>query len=307
MIYNLAPKVVCIMYDIAMIGGDIRQFYMAELLTKRGYSVISCGLSHPHSPEICHQAESLKEAVSLSRTLVGPIPFSSNGRDITSMNSAWDFKIENFLMEITGRHMLFAGLIPKQVTEYCEEHQIPYLDFMKHDAVAIANGVATAEGAIMEAIHKSTINLHHSRCLLIGYGRCGKILAKKLLGMDAYVTVAARKDDALAEAMAQGCETCPIHALDQTLHQFDYIFNTAPSLVLPEKLLRLVSADCAIIDIASAPGGLDYKAAEKLHLNVSLFLGIPGKVAPKASADILVDFVLKNRNRYDRKKVCLCP
>ena len=60
---------------------------------------------------------------------------------------------------------------------------------MKMDDVAIYNAIATAEGAIMEAIKMQPINLHKSRCLVLGYGRCAKVLAAKLKGMDAQVTV----------------------------------------------------------------------------------------------------------------------
>ncbi len=49
---------------------------------------------------------------------------------------------------------------------------------MKMNDVAILNAVATAEGAIAEAIKRSIINIHQSNCLVLGYGRCAQILAK---------------------------------------------------------------------------------------------------------------------------------
>ena len=48
------------------------------------------------------------------------------------------------------------------------------------------------------------------------------------------------------------------------------------------------SEDVVIIDIASAPGGIDYEYALNHGINAKLCLGLPGKVAPRASADILV-------------------
>lgn len=50
----------------------------------------------------------------------------------------------------------------------------------------------TAEGAVAEAISLSPVNLYRSRCLVTGYGRCAAILADRLKGMGARVTVAGR-------------------------------------------------------------------------------------------------------------------
>lgn len=58
------------MYDFAVLGGDLRQFYMAKQLAFKGYSVITYGIA---SGEV--QASSMKEAVENAEILVGPIPF----------------------------------------------------------------------------------------------------------------------------------------------------------------------------------------------------------------------------------------
>lgn len=159
---------------------------------------------------------------------------------------------------------------------------------MKSDKIAIKNGIATAEGAIMEAIRSSDINLHHSNCLVLGYGRCAKILAQKLQGLHAFVTVTARSEDALAYAEAAGHSSILLNNIKDHISSFDYIFNTIPSKILDIHILKLVSHHVTIIDIASAPGGIDYEYSKKHDINALLFLGIPGKVAPRSSANILV-------------------
>jgi dipicolinate synthase subunit A len=42
------------------------------------------------------------------------------------------------------------------------------------------------------------------------------------------------------------------------------------------------------LTLPSAPGGIDYEYALNHGINAKLCLGIPGKVSPRASADILV-------------------
>lgn len=289
------------MYDVAIIGGDIRQIYMAQFFKIHGCSVITYGLSHPMIKDICKQGVSLKETLKSSNILVSAIPFSKDGTFITSLSSSSDLKLESFMGYMEQRHCLFAGMIPARVAASCQAAHIPCYDFMADDSLAISNGIATAEGAIMEAISKGTGNLHKASVLVLGFGRCSKVLAHKLSGLDAKVSIGARKASDLALADAFGYDTCHLSSLSEKIGAYDYIFNTIPSIVLPEKLLCLISQEAVIVDIASAPGGLDYNAAKKLGLNTSHFLGIPGKVAPRASAEILGNFVISKMSC--RKKV----
>ena len=50
----------------------------------------------------------------------------------------------------------------------------------------------TAEGAIQLAMEELPITLHGARVLVIGYGRLGRVLADRLAGLKARVSVAAR-------------------------------------------------------------------------------------------------------------------
>ena len=288
------------MYDIAILGGDIRQAYMTEIFRKSGLSVITYGLTHPMIQDICVQGKTLRETISSSNLLVSAIPFSKDGITIPSLTSASDMNVDCFLNTVSRGQILFAGMISPKVKQYFKTNQIDYFDFMEDDSIAIANGIATAEGAIMEAITKSPGNLHKSRCLVLGFGRCGKTLAMKLKGLEADVCIGARKASDLALSKALGFDAISLGSLKDTLSSFDYIFNSIPALVLDAYLLSKVSKDAVIIDIASAPGGLDYQKAKELGLNASLCLGIPGKVSPKASAQILADQVfdhLSNRKK----------
>ena len=93
-----------------------------------------------------------------------------------------------------------------------------------------------------------------------------------------------------------GVQTCalPISwmgALDGTLDQFHFIFNTAPALVLDGTRLREVREDCVILDLASAPGGVDQQEAQRLSLRASAALGLPGKTAPRTAAAAIRDSV----------------
>ena len=51
--------------------------------------------------------------------------------------------------------------------------------------------------------------------------------------------------------------------------------------------LEQISKDCLLIDLASMPGGIDFDAANDLHLDVIHALSLPGKTAPKAAAAMI--------------------
>lgn len=288
------------MYDIAILGGDIRQAYMAQIFRSENLSVITYGLTHPMLQDICAKGLTMKETIHASTVLVSAIPFSKDGITIPSLTSSSDMTIECFRNTAFCGQILFAGMISPEIKSHCRENQIDYYDFMEDDCIAIANGIATAEGAIMEAITRSPGNLHKSSCLVLGFGRCAKTLAIKLKGLEACVTIAARKPSDLALAKALGFEAVSVSCLRETICSYDYIFNSIPALVLDSKLLSRLSRDVVIIDIASSPGGLDYKKAKELNINANLCLGIPGKVSPKASAQILAEKVLNHLS--NRKK-----
>ena len=264
---------------IGIFGGDERQVYMALSLLDKGYFVCSYRLYNPIEHKNHAAASGLEELINICPVLIGPIPLM---RDYPLMR---DFPARL----LTGEHMLIGGAIPSSILEICNSKGVFCFDLMKSDKIAIMNAIATAEGTIMEAIKNSNINLHQSCCLVLGYGRCGKILAAKLKGLDAKVTVAARNTDALAYARAAGLSTADISTIKSILPDFHYVFNTIPSLILNQECLKAVSPDAVIIDIASAPGGVDFDYALNHGINAKLCLGLPGKVAPKASADILVD------------------
>jgi len=275
-------------FDIGIYGGDLRQVYMAKSFLLKGYRVVTYSIAETVSHKNCRLAHTLNELFENSKVLIGPIPMSRDQIGIMSIGAPSDLTLAHVAYLLKDHHILIGGNIPSSITELCDSRNIIYYDLMKDEKITILNAVATAEGAIMEAILGSDRNLHGSNCLVLGYGRCAKVLSQKLKALDAGVTIAARSEEALAYASTNGQLAVHLSNIKCILPSFHYIFNTIPALVLDRDCLDLVSNDVTIIDIASAPGGVDFKYAKSLNLNAKLCLGLPGKVAPKTSADILV-------------------
>ena len=272
---------------LTFIGGDLRQYYMVQQLLTHGFLIAVYGLDLNDLTEHVYHATSLKEAMNFSSILIGPIPFTRDKRTILSNDRKDDLTLDCFFNELNPFHKVFAGSLSPFIQEMLKIKNIPYYDFMQMETVSIANAIATAEGSIVEAVTRSPINLHGSKCLVLGFGRCAKILADKLKGLNASVTIGARNDDALAYANAYGYNTLKITALTKEIENYHFIFNSIPSMVLDECVLSHVRKDVAIIDIASSPGGTNFDYCKQMKINASLCLGLPGKYSAKTSAEIL--------------------
>lgn len=290
-------------HKIAVIGGDLRLIYLAIGLSKQGYPVTVYG-NHPTFYQLSKEdsnyyfehivtSESFSSTVKNNNILLLPTPLSKDNEHITCQKQCDPISVSSFLAMLTHKPMIIGGAISSKITQFLAEHYIPYCDLMKLEPVAIGNAIATAEGTILEAIKHSPGNLHQSNSLILGYGRCAKILAQKLKGMDANVTVAARRQEAIAYSNAYGFKTAMLPDVLTDLSSYDYIFNTVPVQLLNKKALMTTKFDVTIIDIASAPGGTDFTAAKELDRNAVLCLALPGLYAPKASAQIMLDPILR--------------
>ena len=274
---------------IAVIGGDLRSVKLAKMLAKDENEIYVYGLEKADDmkdAENIIKCESVKKAVEKAEIVIGPIPFSSNGTIINAPYSNNEITIRE-LMHNIHTQILIAGGIQPEVYLMTNNEYIEIIDIMKREELAVLNTIATAEGTIQIAIENTNTILHGSNCLILGFGRIGKVLARKLVGLSVNVTCAARKDDDIAWIQAYGYKSLNINELGEELNQYDIIINTVPHIILNEKRLEYVKNDALLIDLASNPGGIDKKSVKDKKLKFIWALSLPGKVAPITSAEFI--------------------
>ena len=274
---------------IAVIGGDLRSAKLAKMLAKDENEIYVYGLEKAEDmkdAENIIKCESVKKAVEKAEIVIGPIPFSSNGTIINAPYSNNEITIRE-LMNNIHTQILIAGGIQPEVYLMTNNEYIEIIDIMKREELAVLNTIATAEGTIQIAIENTNTILHGSNCLILGFGRIGKVLARKLVGLSVNVTCAARKDDDIAWIQAYGYKSLNINELGEELNQYDIIINTVPHIILNEKRLEYVRNDVLLIDLASNPGGIDKKSVKDKKLKFIWALSLPGKVAPITSAEFI--------------------
>ena len=279
--------------NFTVIGGDLRIIKLAQMLAEDGNKIYAYGVEKAEelktnsNIKIC---EKLSEAIKASEIIIGPIPFSSNGKDINAPFSNNQISIREF-MHLINAKILIAGSITPEVYDLANDEYIEIIDILKREELAVLNTISTAEGAIEIIIANTNKIIHGSDVLVLGFGRIGKVLARKLAGLSAKVTCAARKDEDLAWIKAYGHKGTNINTLGENLAKYDIIINTVPHLILTEERLKYIKDDCLLVDLASNPGGIDKRAAKDKNLKLIWALALPGKVAPVTTAEFIKDTV----------------
>ncbi len=280
-------------YRYLVLGGDLRNIKLAQMLSDDGNRVYSFG--QDRSDEILddgriEKCTSLKTAIDKAQIIIAPVPFSSNDEFINAP-FAHDKIMINDLMKVNKGKIFISGSIKDGLKKQLDEKYLEVIDIMKRDDLAILNTIATAEGTIEVAIKNTDKILQGSRVLILGFGRVGKIVANKFSKMSALVTCAARKVSDLAWIKAYGYNSLNINDMLYDLKEFDIIINTVPQTILKEKELKHVDSEALLIDLASSPGGIDGKTATNMGLNFIWALALPGRIAPSSSAKFIKDTV----------------
>lgn len=279
--------------EFAVVGGDLRTIKLAKILAKEGNMVYTYGLEKAEELKEIKNiifCKKLIEAVKMVQVVIGPIPFSSDGININMPFSDGKLSIREFMHNLNAK-ILIAGTIAPDVYELANDEYIEIVDIMKREELAVLNTIATAEGAIEIAIANTNKILHGSNVLVLGFGRIGKVLARKLAGLSTKVTCAARKEEDLAWIKAYGHKGININQIDKNLSEFDVIINTVPQMILTAEKLEYVKQECLLIDLASNPGGIDKKVAKEKGLQLIWALALPGKVAPTTTAEFIKDTI----------------
>ncbi len=265
-----------------IIGGDYRYKLLKELFENDGYIVSIYGNIYTES------SSDIESCICNSKAVICPIPITKNESTI-NMNESFKTTIDALFNTMLRNSVktLIGGVLSEGFISKSKNFGINSTDLFSREDVAINNAIPTAEGAIMTAMQESDKVLFKSKILVIGYGRCGKILANMLKGIGADVSVTYRKKSDEAYIYALGCCPLCIKCFESSLSQYDFIFNTAPALILDKENLKRIRRDTVIIDIAQAPGGIDYSYAKKLNLKAIYCPGLPGRVAPRTAAEIL--------------------
>ena len=263
-----------------VVGGDMRQVKLAQLLTEDGHTVHTYALDPGPEELLGAIRETDLTQASRADCVVLPLTVSSGGGLLNAPFSKVQQPLGPILDQLSPKQFLCGGRVDESTRAMAEARGLTLHDYFTREELAVANAVPTAEGAIQLAMEHLPITIHGARVLVTGFGRVGRLTAQRFAALGAKVCVAARKYEQLAwaQAMGLGCEH--LGQLAGWLCGYDLVINTVPARVLGQTELEDLRPDCLVLDLASRPGGVDLAAAGELGLTVIWALSLPGKVAP---------------------------
>lgn len=279
------------MTKISVVGGDLRNVKLAEMLAEEGMQVYTYGLEQDENIQRNEQiikCDLVRDAMQEADIIIGSIPLSSNGINVNMPFSNRKLTLDELAEELEGK-VFIAGRIKEDWSRKLPNTKV--IDLLEREELIVLNTIATAEGAIQIAMEETTRTLHGSNILVMGFGRISKVLANMLKGIGANVFCETTKVVNCSWIKAYGYTPILLDDLKENLSKFDIIINTIPHIILNESNLDLLKKDCVIIDIASNPGGVDKEAAKRRKMKLIWALSLPGKVAPITSAEFIKDTI----------------
>lgn len=266
-----------------VIGGDRRQAELARLLTEDGHTVWTYGLQTGRPAG----ADSLERAAAAD-TVILPLPLC-RGEGVLNCEEA-PLPTGELFRKFRSSQLLLAGQIKPAQRREAELCGLTLEDYFLREELTVANAAATAEAAIQVAMEHLNRTLLGLDCLVVGFGRIGRLLSYRLHGLGAKVTATARKPGDLAWIRAYGWRALETGGLDGALCSFGAVFNTVPSAVLNRPLLEQLPEDCLCVELASVQG-IDLAAAEELGLPNVWARSLPGRLVPRTAAAVIRDAV----------------
>ena len=310
----------------AVIGGDLRMTHLCRRLTEAGHTVSVLGCGHDCLPDsevrspredegilrICSTLGGVAEGADV---LILPLPAT---RDEATIHCPRDPACSVALAEITElmvrmpRLLLFGGRLPKKYIDAAMGNHLlrgRMNDYYESEILQLRNAYLTAEAALMTAMELTDRTVRGSSVAVLGYGRIGKYLSHLLRGMGAEVTVCARREESLFEAAAAGCQPLLIlpestkGGMTSLCEDHTVLFNTIPAHILTRDLLMGLKKNTLLIDLASAPFGVnDRDVREATAQNGLRYLrapSLPGSYAPRDAGRIIAECILEDLSHRD--------
>jgi dipicolinate synthase subunit A len=282
--------------QIAVIGGDNRQLEMIRIFSDYDASIQLIGYDFVESEwsGVTH-SKLHSEDYHCVDAIVLPVAGIQQDGGVESIftDEKMILSLKHF-QQLAKNTRVFTGIASNMLRQWCEHAELKLIELLDRDDVAIYNSIPTVEGAIMLAIQQTDFTIHGSNCVVLGLGRVGLSMAKALKGLGAHVEVGVRRNEHYARAYELGLAPFYMNELETVIKHADIIFNTVPALILTADVIVQLPKSALIIDLASKPGGTDFRFADKRGIKSILALGLPGKVAAKTAGRILANVIVEH-------------
>lgn len=264
-----------------IIGGDCRFSYIRNILEEKGFDA-----------KRIYPGDYRADDFSNTDIFILPVPVTRDNINISTPLAGETFYIGDFMRLLPEGCTVAGGLISDELEEKLKRKGIKVFDYYSDEGLARANAIPTAEGILGILINSLPVTINSMTCAVIGYGKCAKAAAKALIALGARVTVAARRPESLTDALADGADTCLLSDFQETADSFSAVINTVPARVIDRRIISRLRKDCLLIEIASAPFGIDFDCAKEYGINTIKAGSLPGRISPLTAGEIICNTIL---------------
>ncbi|MGM0827231.1 MAG: dipicolinic acid synthetase subunit A [Bacillota bacterium] len=277
--------------QIAVLGGDARQLEIIRKLTELDAKISLVGFEQLDHAFTGATKEKLNEVdFSIIDAIILPVPGTNLQGEIDTIFSNEKIVLTEEVVSQTPEHCtIYSGISNKYLDEIMSSTNRKLVQLFERDDVAIYNSIPTVEGTIMMAIQHTDFTIHGSTIVILGLGRVGMSVARTFHHLGGKVKVGVRKSEHLARVTEMGLEPFHLDNLEKEVENCDICINTIPVHIVKAVVIAKMPAHTLIIDLASKPGGTDFRYAEKRGIKALLAPGLPGIVAPKTAGQILAN------------------
>ena len=267
--------------NVLFCGGDRRFLSTAREFINCGYNCKSyfCDFSHP-------DIEKITKIPYEKGIVILPLPSFIDDKYLNGKN---DISPEFVFSSLKPETPVFGGMISEFIFRLAREYNLSVYDYAAREEFSVKNSIPTAEAAIFIASERLKRTVFGSKIDVVGYGRIGKALAKRLSALGAKVKIAARSRAALSLAE---CNGFTVENLSEYLNHSvdcDVLFNTVPCRIINKKTTD--NDNTVFIDLASKPGGFTEDAEKTLGTRLIKALALPGKYSPESAGEIIFETV----------------
>ena len=272
-------------------GGDSRAAALARRLSGIGrVSVVGFDCPEDFSGEIVRHP-TLSDIKDSPDILVLPVPVSRDDETVWAPWGAEKLPLGHVLDLCRKDTLVVGGKLTPAIAGMCRERGLSFADLLEREDFAVLNALLTAEGALEKVLEAVPAAVSRLPVLITGYGRVARLCHHVFAGAGADITVAARSSRDLAWAEAYGAKTVPLSEISTVLPECRVLLNTVPARILDKEPLSLLPKDAFLLELASAPGGIDLDVAEALSLRAAAAPGLPGRTAPEAAGAVIAQTI----------------
>lgn len=254
------------------IDGDIRNIYLMNELKKRGFTAIA-------------YSENIEIASFIDKQNVY---IFAPSKQLTLQDCE----------RISDSAIVFAFKISSDVSDSFKRKGVKFINPFQSEVFAQNNAIITAEGVLPIIINNTVKELRQLNILICGYGKIGKALAYKLklLGANVMVITFSAEEEKCA-IIFNNQKYEDINLLNAVISSQNVIVNTVPSLIFNNEIISKATNCALVIDVASAPGGVDETACRNNGIPYIKALGLPAKCAPCSAGEYLFDEIIKSLSK----------